>query len=65
MPAIGKNCHELRIHDDRITWRVFYAIESTAIVILDVEMKKSEKTPVAVLDLCSKRLADFRRLIDG
>ena len=62
MPAIGKNCHELRITDATASWRVFYAIEPVAIVILDVITKKTEKTPLAVLDSCGKRIAEFRRL---
>jgi phage-related protein len=62
MPAIGKNCHELRINDATTTWRVFYAIEPAAIVILDVVTKKTEKTPSAALDRCSNRIAEFRRL---
>ena len=65
MPDIGRNCHELRIRDETVAWRIFYAIESVAIVVLAVEMKKTEKTPHAVMELCSKRIADFRRLIDG
>lgn len=65
MPGIGKNCHELRINDETVTWRIFYAIESVAVVILAVEVKKTEQTPKATLDLCGKRIAEFRRVIDG
>ncbi len=65
MPGIGKNCHELRINDETVTWRIFYAIEPVAVVILAVEVKKTEQTPKATLDLCGKRIAEFRRVIDG
>jgi phage-related protein len=40
MPAIGRRCHELRINDIDGTWRVMYRIDSDAIVIADVFMKK-------------------------
>jgi phage-related protein len=65
MPTIGKSCHELRINDETVTWRIFYAIEPIAIVILAVEVKKTEQTPKATLELCGNRIAEFRRLING
>lgn len=65
MPGIGKSCHELRINDESSTWRIFYAIEPMAIVILAVEPKKTEQTPKATMDLCGKRIAEFRRLTNG
>ena len=36
MPDIGTRCHELRIPDDAVTWRVVYRIDPDAVVILDV-----------------------------
>lgn len=36
MPGIGRRCHELRINDETVTWRVVYRIDPDAIVILEV-----------------------------
>ena len=44
MPTIGRNCHELRVDDERLTWRIIYHIDSDAIVILDVFEKKTRST---------------------
>ena len=59
MPAIGRNCHELRIGDVDATWRVMYRIDADAIVILDVFSKKTRQTPKAVMDACRRRLKDY------
>jgi phage-related protein len=62
MPGIGQNCHELRIEDRELTWRIAYHIDSDAIVILEVFEKKSRKTPKHVLDSCERRLRRYQRL---
>ena len=56
MPAIGPNCHELRVTDEGNAWRVIYCISQDAIVILDVFAKKAERTPARVIALCKRRL---------
>ena len=33
MPSIGARCHELRIVDEQVTWRILYRIDDHAIVI--------------------------------
>lgn len=60
MPSIGKNCHELRIDDRNKTWRIIYHIADDVIVILDVFAKKSQKTPMGVINRCKKRLAYYK-----
>ena len=59
MPSVGKRCHELRIVDERATWRVLYRIDADAIVILEVFSKKTAKTPKAVIDVCRNRLQRY------
>ena len=56
MPSIGPRCHELRINDRNVTWRIVYRIDPDAIVILDVFEKKTAKTPVSVVNACKRRL---------
>lgn len=63
IPGIGRGCHELRLDDERKSWRLVYAVESEAIVILDVFEKRTQKMPKHVLDSCKERLARFRRAI--
>jgi phage-related protein len=61
MTSIGKGCHELRINDKTKTWRLFYYMDSGAIVILDVNEKKTQKTPQIVVELCRKRLKSYEQ----
>lgn len=61
MPTIGRGCHELRLDDERKSWRLVYAVETDAIVILEVFEKRTQKMPKHVLDSCKQRLARFRR----
>jgi phage-related protein len=63
MREIGANCHELRIEDGDVTWRILYHVESDAIVILEVFQKKSRATPKRVLDVAQKRLRNYQRAI--
>jgi len=59
MPSIGRRCHELRIPDDRASWRIVYRIDEDAIVILGVFSKKTGKTPKSVVDSCKARLREY------
>jgi outer membrane protein insertion porin family len=51
MPSIGKRCHELRVNDENITWRIIYRIDIDAIIIIDMFSKKTSKTPKTVIDV--------------
>jgi phage-related protein len=59
MPTIGPRCHELRIHDERQTWRIIYRIDPDAIVLAEVFSKKTGKTPQGTIDVCQQRLKDY------
>ena len=59
MPSIGPRCHELRIVDERIDWRIVYRIHTDAIVILDVFEKKTRSTPRQIIAVCKRRLKDY------
>lgn len=56
MPSIGRRCHELRINDADLTWRIVYRTDPDAIVILEVFEKKTQQTPKQVIDTCKKRI---------
>ncbi len=59
MPTIGARCHELRITDETVQWRIVYRIDPDAIIVLDVFKKSTAKTPHGVIDACQKRLRDY------
>lgn len=59
MPSMGKRCHELRIPDEGVSWRVVYRIDFDAIIIVDVFSKKTGKTPKSTIDRCKARLRDY------
>ena len=61
MPSIGKRCHELRIVDAGVTWRIVYRTDFDAIVVLEVFQKTTQQTPRQVIDNCQQRI----RLYDG
>lgn len=62
MPGIGRRCHELRIVDERVTWRLVHRLDDDAVVILDVFAKKTRATPRAVIESCRQRLAAYDAL---
>ena len=59
MPAVGARCHELRIMDETVTWRIVYRIDPDAIVIAEVFAKKTAQTPAGVLEACRRRLKEY------
>jgi phage-related protein len=63
MPSIGRRCHELRIQDADVTWRIVYRLDGDAVVILEVFDKKSRATPKTVIETCQQRLKDYDAVI--
>ena len=59
MPVIGPRCHELRIPDQDVTWRIMYRVDSDAVIIADVFAKKTLATPQHVIDVCKERLRKY------
>jgi phage-related protein len=55
MPNIGPRCHELRVNQ----WRIFYRTDPDAIIILEVYLKKTRKTPQKVLEICKERVKSY------
>jgi phage-related protein len=62
MPGVAPGCHELRIVDGHLNWRIMYYLATDAVVILDVFRKKTKTTPRTVMAECRQRLAEFLRL---
>ncbi len=59
MPSVGPRCHELRLNDGGLAWRLIYRLDKDAIVIAEVFGKKSQKTPLAVIHACRRRLQEY------
>ena len=59
MAVVGARCHELRIADGNVAWRIIYRVDSDAIVILEVFKKKTQQTPPAILEICRRRLREY------
>lgn len=57
MPVIGPRCHELRIQN----WRIMYRVDSNAVVVIEVFAKTTRATPKHVIELCQRRLRDWDR----
>jgi phage-related protein len=65
MSSIGPNCHELRINDENLTWRIIYRIYKDMILILEVFEKKTSKTPKSIIDICIRRIKKYEKDIKG
>jgi len=65
MPVIGSRCHELRIQDQDVTWRIMYRVDSGAVIIADVLAKKTPSTPQLVIDVCQQRLRKYDEAARG
>lgn len=59
MPSIGARCHELRIDDERASWRIAYRLDADAVLILDVFRKTTRTTPTRVIENCQRRLRQY------
>jgi phage-related protein len=65
MPSIGSGCHELRVRDRSGTWRIVYAIDPDAVLVLDVFEKKTKATPDGIVQGCRRRLRAYRAMSRG
>jgi phage-related protein len=59
MPSIGTRCHELRINDVAMTWRIVYRADPDAVVIAEVFGKSTQRTPQSVVVSCQRRLKEY------
>jgi len=65
MPSIGPRCHELRIRDKDFYWRIIYRIDEDEMLVADVFPKKTQATPLDVINNCRKRLASHDERANG
>ena len=65
MPIIGRRCHELRVPDGDVTWRILYRFDADAVIVLAVFTKKTRATPKAIIDSCQKRMRAYDEAARG
>jgi phage-related protein len=63
MSSIAPRCHEVRVQDEQVAWRIVYRVDPDAIVIAAVFRKSTQQTPQSVIDACRRRLRTFDRII--
>ena len=63
-PRIGRRCHELRIRDENQIWRIIYRLDADAVIIAAVFSKKTNKTPLQVIETCKARLRGYDETIN-
>lgn len=61
LPVIGTRCHELRVRDGPLSWRIIYSLEIDAVVILAVTAKKRRTLSVKTISTCKNRLEAYSR----
>ncbi len=59
MPAVGPRCHELRVPDEQVTWRIIYRLDPDAVILADVFAKKTPATPKHVITACQRLLRQY------
>lgn len=59
MPGISRRCHELRVRDGAVNWRILYRTDRDAIVIGEVFAKKTQSTPKDVIANCQRRFREY------
>jgi phage-related protein len=59
MPIVGPGCHELRIVDAEVSWRIVYHLRSDAVVILAIFAKKTRRTPAQQIEASRDRLRRY------
>lgn len=59
MPVIGRRCHELRVVDGNVSWRLVYRLDTDAVIIAAVFAKSTQATPMRVIRSCRERLRRY------
>jgi phage-related protein len=59
LPSVGPGCHELRIRDETVTWRIIYRVDAHAVLVCSVFAKKSRSLPPHIISACRGRFATY------
>lgn len=62
MPLVGKGVEEIRIRDDKGTYRVVYTARlADALYVLHAFQKKTQKTARRDIEIARKRFTELKR----
>lgn len=61
MPSIGRRCHELRVRDGDISWRVIYRNDHDEVLVVALFEKKTQRTPRRVIARAKQLLGEYHR----
>ena len=59
LPIVGRACHELRVVDANVSWRIVYYLGLEAVVILSVFPKRTRRTPIQEIGSSRRRLNQY------
>ena len=59
LPAVGERCHEMRVRDGAVEWRVVYRIDPDAVLVLEVFAPTTPATPRHVIEASRWRLKRY------
>ena len=59
MPAVGRRCLELRVREEKRSWRIMVRVDHDAVVVIDVFEKKTRTTPGKEIATCKDRLRRY------
>ncbi|HTE17142.1 MAG TPA: type II toxin-antitoxin system RelE/ParE family toxin [Armatimonadota bacterium] len=59
MPSVGERCHELRVPDGDLDWRVVYRIDPDVLLVLEVFNKTRQSTPRHIIETCQWRIKRY------
>ena len=59
LPNVGPRCGALRVRDAEHDWRIMYRVDSDAILIREVHLKKASKIPDEVIKRSKDRLKRY------
>ena len=65
LPTLGPRCHELRVRDETVTWRIVYRADFDAVLVAAVFPKKSQALQDRMLEVCRQRFAAYDRAAEG
>ncbi|HEX8246422.1 MAG TPA: type II toxin-antitoxin system RelE/ParE family toxin [Longimicrobium sp.] len=65
LPELGRNCHELRVRDQNVNWRIIYRVDPDAVLIAAVFAKKTQALEKRMLAVCKQRFAAYDRAVEA
>ena len=60
MPRVGRRCHELRIPDEGVAWRIMYRLDPDAVVIVGSLCEEDAGNAAVGASIVSAPIADIR-----